>query len=230
MYSRHYFNKLVPLPFVLVAFFVAHGCAHQSAAQLETHEGAMPYYAYPGDITGVAPSLYPPFGVTDSATGVTDGTEAVTDSTEAVSDATGAPQPRFERASPPALGAETLTELADARFPSYGASLSLAQEGRLAWLNHDPIDARQKLQSALQIWGNNPYAHYYLGMLELEAGHYALAMTFAKTAVRNLRSNPFWNARAYLLLSETLERSGDQSGAFEARTKAFDLDPRVELR
>jgi tetratricopeptide (TPR) repeat protein len=142
-----------------------------------------------------------------------------------------APAPAIpERPSPPALGLESLTDLPEAGNPARGASLELAQEGRRAWMNHDPADARQKLQSALQIWGNNPYAHYYLGMLELEAGHYAQATAFAKSAVRNLRQNPFWNARAYLLLSETMERSGNRQGALEAKIRAFDLDPRVELR
>ena len=223
MNSRSSSIKLVPLLFALTAMAVAQGCAHQSAAQLEPTDGMPttempPFPGYISDGTW----LMPPQTVTDSTAAVTDATD--------VTDATVPPQPRFERASPAALGAESLTELADENYPSRGASLSLAQEGRLAWLNHDPADARQKLQSSLQVWGNNPYAHYYLGMLELDAGHYALAMTFAKNAVRNLRLNPYWHARAYLLLSETLERSGDQGGAFEARTKAFDLDPRVELR
>lgn len=219
MNSLRFLIRLVPLPLLIATAFLGAGCAHKPISRGEMPLESVPALGvtpFPDGITGETPPAWPQ-PATASAESITDATEQP-------------PAAKFERASPPALGAETLTEMADARYPSRGASLSQAQEGRLAWLNHDPLDARQKLQSSLQIWGNNPYAHYYLGMLELEAGHYALATTFARNAVRNLRNNPFWNARAYLLLSETLERSGDRAGAFAARTKAFDLDPRVELR
>lgn len=135
-----------------------------------------------------------------------------------------------ERPSPPPLGAESLAALPDAALPARGASLKLAQEGRLAWLNRDAVVARQRLQSALQLWGGNPYAKYYLGILELEDGHYAQAESFAREATRKLRDNPFYAARAYLLLALTLERSGDLKGAFAARARADELDPRVELK
>lgn len=137
---------------------------------------------------------------------------------------------RLERPSPPPLGADDLAMLPEAASPARNASLKLAQDGRLAWMNRDAVVARQKLQTSLQLWGANPYAKYYLGILELESGHYAQAESFARDAARRLRENPFYEARAYLLLALALERSGDAGGAFEARAKADQLDPRVELK
>jgi hypothetical protein len=132
--------------------------------------------------------------------------------------------------SPQSLGVENLLELGDPKVPARFASLALAQEGRMAYGTAQPVQARQKLQSALQIWGQNPYALYYLGLLEIEAGNYMQAASFARAAISRLRGSPFWLARANLLLAEASLRMGDERAAEIARGKALAIDPQVELR
>lgn len=193
-------------------------CAHRPPEP--EHGGEIPT-GYPSEPTMPEGAAYPS-GVTEFAGEPTGETFA--------GDVTETPPVTVLPPSPPPVGAETLAALPEATNPARGASLTLSQEGRLAWLNRDPERARQKLQSALQVWGANPWAKYYLGLLELDAGHYAQAVNFAREATRGLRHNAFWNARAHLLLATALERGGDQDGAFAARTKAANLDPRVELK
>lgn len=206
-------SRLLPVLWLVTA------CAHR---QPEPGPGGEPL-AYPEAATAAESGEYP-YAETDGAfAGEITGDAYAAEVTEA-------PPVTVLPPSPPPLGAESLASLPEASSPARGASLTLAQEGRLAWLNRDPERARQKLQSALQVWGANPYAKYYLGLLELDAGHYAQAVNFAREAARSLRQNPFWNARAHLLLATALERGGDRDGAFVARTKAANLDPRVELK
>lgn len=206
--------RLLPVLLLVAA------CAHRRP---EPADGTGAEPAYPTDASAPAAGEY--------ADELTDGVFAgdVTDGAFAGA-LTEAPPVTVLPPSPPPLGAESLAALPEASNPARGASLTLAQEGRLAWLNRDPARARQKLQSALQVWGANPWAKYYLGLLELDAGHYAQAVTFAREAARGLRQNAYWNARAHLLLATALERGGDHDGAFAARTKAANLDPRVELK
>lgn len=205
---------------LLPVFLLVAACAHRQTGPA-TEPGAEP--VYPGEATAPTMGEYPAEPTDGVYAGdLTDGTYA--------GEVTEAPPVTVLPPSPPPLGAESLASLPEATNPARGASLTLAQEGRLAWLNRDPARARQKLQSALQVWGANPWAKYYLGLLELDAGHYAQAVTFAREAARGLRQNAFWNARAHLLLATALERGGDQEGAFAARTKAANLDPRAELK
>jgi tetratricopeptide (TPR) repeat protein len=97
-------------------------------------------------------------------------------------------------------------------------------------MNRDYVAARQKLQSALQIWGGNPWAKYYLGLVEFEEGNYSPAVTFAKAALRQLKRYPFWNARAFFLLGEAYGRLGRTDESTRAKDEAYELDPNVSLQ
>lgn len=205
---------------LLPVFLLAAACAHRQPAPSTESDAPL---GYPDETTAADEGWYP---YADTEAAFADG---ITDDAYAY-EVTETPSVTVLPPSPEPLGAESLAALPDASNPARGASLTLAQEGRLAWFNHDPARARQKLQSALQVWGANPWAKYYLGLLELDAGHYAQAVRFAREAARGLRQHPFWNARAHLLLATALERGGDRDGAFVARTKAANLDPRVELK
>jgi hypothetical protein len=232
-------------------------CAHEAAVAPQVTTAPVPAPAYAAPVTPPpakdwivvlpppaqapaypAPETLPPgwvlppsFGLPATAPGYP-AAETAAEYPEAATgyaEAETAPPPPV-RPSPPPLGAANLAGLPEAAAPARGASLRLAQDGRMAWLNREPVVARQKLQSALQLWGGNGYAKYYLGILELEAGHYAQAESFARDAARRLKDNPFYAARAYYLLALSLERAGDAKGAFAARARADELDPRVELK
>ncbi len=131
--------------------------------------------------------------------------------------------------SPPAVGRESLLALGDRSVPRQYASLNLAEEGRRLRTAGDSVKARARLQSALQVWGNNPLARYYLGLLEFEAGQYAQAAAFARVAARGLRAWPYWQARAHLLVAESEARLGEAGQAEAARRRALELDPFVSL-
>lgn len=150
--------------------------------------------------------------------------------TTAVEQTTTVTLPPPQRPSPPAIGLANLAEALESTTPSRRASLTLVQRAREKWQNREPEAAAAELRSALQLWGGNPYALYYLGILNLERGHYGEAAAQAQRAVSLWKQNTFWQARAYLLLSEARQKLGDAGGALEARQRAWDLDPRAELR
>lgn len=201
-----------------IALLAFSKCAHRPDTQPTPQAGQPTVFA--------APSATAPTGVTESAI-----QEMPGDSTAPAMETDPVAAPHIHlRPSPPAVGLDDLALVPEATSPGRKASLSLSQAGRLAWLNREPDSARQKLQTALQIWGSNPYALYYLGVLELDYGHYAQAGAFARKAASQFKENLFWTARAELLASEAFARSGDRERSFAARKRAFDLDPRAELR
>lgn len=140
------------------------------------------------------------------------------------------PVPQTPVVPRPGPGVRDLADLGHSQPPARRASLSLTQDARLAYLNQEPVAARHQLESAVQLWGRNPYALYYLGLLELDDRNYANARDYARTAIEHIEDSPGWLARFYLLLGEAETRLGNPHEAAVARSRAHALDRNAVLR
>lgn len=219
---------------LFVCFFtltLASGCSETATNRIPDEQQQQPMPAGP---EAEAPTAEPGSGEPSAALPPTTPADTpfpweITEGTAPATETTPAPPPA-DPLSPPPVGVEDLAQLPEAQHPARRASLNLTQEGRLALNNRDFLAARQKLQSALQIWGNNGWAKYYLGLVLFYEGQYAQSATFAKAAVRQVRQYPFWGARAQFLLGEALERMGQGEQSVRAKNQAYAQDPRVELK
>jgi tetratricopeptide (TPR) repeat protein len=100
--------------------------------------------------------------------------------------------------------------------------------GHLEWTERHPDPARAALKKALDLSPDDPYAHYYLGRVELDLKNYADAMEHLD------KSRSVWPQDAEFYLQATagyasLHRTADGHGVL-ARVQHFDLTDTQSVR
>ena len=115
--------------------------------------------------------------------------------------------------------------------PHVAAATRMVEDARND-LHEGRTDAAvEKLERAIGIDPNNPYAYYYLAETHFSRGAYDQAVNFAdKAALLSARIDSNWLSRSYCLQGRIFEISGrfmDARAAYEKALAANEENPRA---
>lgn len=122
----------------------------------------------------------------------------------------------------------SVVAMIDASTPSnVAAATRLVEASRKDSSSGDSETAIEKLERAIAVDPNNPYAYYFLAEAHFRRGTYDQSIAFAeKAALLSARTSPSWLSRSYALQGQVFEAAGRFADARNAYRKAVAADPR----
>lgn len=139
------------------------------------------------------------------------------------------PETGSEPAPPPAAATapSVLDTLRPGTPPQVAAATHLAEDARAQLAAGNVDRAMEKLERAIAVDANNPYAYYFLAECHFSRRTYDQAIAFAdRAALLSARSDPAWAGRAFFLQGAIYEAAGRFADARAAYGRAAHADPR----